>query len=67
MYIVPFVFNPPIPSLPYFVLSSIPFKSISFVMSDRLILDAIIAGSKAWIFILLGLDAKLAPALINSS
>ena len=35
--------------------------------SDNEILDAIIAGSKAWILVLLGLDAKLAPAFINSS
>ena len=28
---------------------------------------AIIAGSKAWIFICLGLEAKFAPAFINFS
>ena len=51
----------------YFVLSNIAFKSISFVVSERLILAAIIAGSNACIFILFGLEAKFAPAFINSS
>ena len=40
---------------------------ISLLASNKLIRVAIIAGSKAWILILLGLEAKLAPALINSS
>ena len=67
MYIVPLVFIPPIPSFPYFVFSSIPSKSMSSLLSDNPIDDATIAGSSAWIFILFGLDAKFAPALINSS
>ena len=44
---VPFVIIPPIPEAPYFVLSKIPIKSIGFPLSDKLILDATIAGSKA--------------------
>ena len=64
---VPLVIMPPIPREPYFVFSKIPSKSIVLFLSLKATLEAIIAGSNAWIFILLGLEAKLAPALINSS
>ena len=58
---------PPIPEDPYFVLL---IKSTTSICSDvfvSAIVLAIIAGSKACILTLLGLEAKLAPALINAS
>ena len=41
--------------------------SILLFLSEKAIDEAIIAGSNACILILLGLEAKFAPALINSS
>ena len=67
MYIVPLVIMPPMPSAPYFVLFRMFNKFIDLLLSEKDKLPAIIAGSKACIFIRLGLDAKLAPALIISS
>ena len=60
------VIIPPIPLEPYLVFSKIPIKSMGLFLSLNATLEAIIAGSKAWILILLGLLAKLAPAFINS-
>jgi len=48
---------PPIPSFPYLVLSNTSFKLISLFLSVNAILTAIIAGSNACIFTLLGLEA----------
>ena len=58
---------PPIPFFPYLVLESNSLISIFLSRSVRDILTAITAGSKACIFTLLGLEAKLAPLLIKSS
>lgn len=63
----PLHLRPPIPSCPYLVLFSKFSKLISLLLSVRASVVAIIAGSRAWMFILLGLDAKFAPALISSS
>jgi len=67
IYIVPFVIIPPIPSDPYLVFSNIFIRLILLLLSEKDKLPAIIAGSKACILILLGLEAKLAPVFINSS
>ena len=67
MYIIPLPTRPPIPLLPYFVLFNSSFISSRLFLSVKAILTAIIAGSKAWIFTLLGLLAKLAPLFIISS
>ena len=64
---LPYDIIPPIPSFLHFVFSSKFIKSSSFVFSVNAIDIAIIAGSSACILTFLGLDAKLAPALINSS
>ena len=63
----PLVIIPPIPSDPYIVFSSILIKSIFLFLSEKDKQLATIAGSNAWILILLGLEAKLAPAFIKSS
>ena len=52
---------PPIPSEPYLVLSKIFNISILLFLSEKDKQAATIAGSNACIFILFGLDAKLAP------
>ena len=58
---------PPIPFGPHFVSFKREIKSILLVLSVNANLVAIIAGSRAWILILLGLEAKFAPDLINPS
>jgi hypothetical protein len=55
------------PLAPYLVLESILIKSIGLFLSLKATVVAIIAGSNACIFTRFGLDAKLAPAFINSS
>ena len=58
---------PPIPFEPYLVFSNNSGTLICVSVLVSAIAEAIIAGSKAWILTLLGLEAKLAPALIKSS
>ena len=59
--------TPPIPSEPYLVLFNNSIKFMVSCLFVKAMVVAIIAGSKAWMFTLLGLDAKLAPHLISSS
>jgi len=66
-YISPLQITPPIPSEPYLVLFKSSIKFIVSCLFVSAMVVAIMAGSKAWILTLLGLDAKLAPHFINSS
>ena len=64
MCIIPLIMIPPIPSLPYLVFDSSFSISIFSVLSVKAIVDAMIAGSSACMFIDFGLDANVDLAFI---